>query len=309
MNLDRTVFFKALRSIFDGSLTQPQVDGVNALLEAWVKYGDGDNRKLADILGQVKRETGGVMSPIHELGGDAYFAKYGKGTLAQQLGNESVADGIKYHGRGPIMITGRNNYTKFSQILGIDLVNDPDKALDPTIGAQIAVIGTMKGVFTGKKLGDYFNGSKTDWQNARRVVNGMDHADEVATSAKQFYAAILASITPDADTNVGDLVPPPEPPAPPAASRPTTWLQGGSVGTVSLVGLKAALDASNESVTQVHDTAGQVVDTIHTVRDTASGLGSWMPSPAVIAVLCGCIAVAGLVTLYLRHRLAKEQGV
>ena len=53
--------------------------------------------------------------------------------------------------------------------------------------------GMIKGMFTGKKLADYFNDTRTDWVNARRIVNGVDKAVEIANIAKMFYADLLIS--------------------------------------------------------------------------------------------------------------------
>ena len=47
-----------------------------------------------------------------------------------------------------------------------------------------------KGLFTGKKLADYFDKNEQDWINARRIVNGLDRAEKIAGYAKAFYAAI-----------------------------------------------------------------------------------------------------------------------
>lgn len=44
--------------------------------------------------------------------------------------------------------------------------------------------------FTGKTLEDYFNETTEDWINARRIINGTDHAVMIAETAKDFYAAL-----------------------------------------------------------------------------------------------------------------------
>lgn len=41
-------------------------------------------------------------------------------------GNESSGDGWKYRGRGALQLTGKDNYKKFSDSIGVDLVNNPD---------------------------------------------------------------------------------------------------------------------------------------------------------------------------------------
>jgi putative chitinase len=46
------------------------------------------------------------------------------------------------------------------------------------------------GLFTGKKLGGYFNNKTEDWINARRIINKLDKAPQIAAYAKRFYGAI-----------------------------------------------------------------------------------------------------------------------
>jgi hypothetical protein len=47
--------------------------------------------------------------------------------------------------------------------------------------------GMRKGIFTGKKFADYFSANKTDWVNARRIINGTDKARLIAEYAQDFY--------------------------------------------------------------------------------------------------------------------------
>jgi hypothetical protein len=46
------------------------------------------------------------------------------------------------------------------------------------------------GLFTSKKFGDYFNKSTEDWINARRIINALDKAPQIADYGKKFYSAI-----------------------------------------------------------------------------------------------------------------------
>ncbi len=44
----------------------------------------------------------------------------------EDLGNTQKGDGVRFKGRGLIQITGRNNYTQVSNVLGVDFVSNPE---------------------------------------------------------------------------------------------------------------------------------------------------------------------------------------
>lgn len=187
--MNRSEFYARVRPMFGGALSQKQVDGIEAIMAATAGLPD---EVQAYLLATVKHETADTMQPITEYGGRKYFDKYDTGKLAKALGNtpEADGDGFKYRGRGYVQITGRANYAKAGDWLKIDLINNPDLALQPTIAAQILVRGCCNGWFTGKKLSDYLPG---DYVNARRVVNGTDKADLIAGYARGFEAALVAA--------------------------------------------------------------------------------------------------------------------
>ena len=195
--INRTTFFAYIkRSPFNKRLAQSQVDGMNFILDIWetrVAKGesDGDIRKLANALAQTYHETAATMQPIYERGKKSYFNKY---EFRSDLGNTQKGDGYKYRGRGFIQITGRKNYTHFTKILGIDLINNPDLALQPNIAAQILFIGMEQGAFTGKKLSDYFNDKVDDAWNARRIVNGTDQAGLIAGFHNNFLGTLKRAV-------------------------------------------------------------------------------------------------------------------
>ena len=151
------------------------------------------NRKLtrqqcAYVLATAWHETGG-MRWLKEIWGPTSAQKRYEGR--SDLGNTRPGDGKRYMGRGFVQITGKRNYTDWTKRLGIDLISDPDKAMQPTIAATILVDGMRLGTFTGKKLSDYINGSLVDYINARRVVNGTDRANMIAEYATEFDAALI----------------------------------------------------------------------------------------------------------------------
>ena len=193
MSLNRQ-FFDAVRPMFGGKLTQPQVDGLRRLVA------EGERRalprqKVAYVLATSFHETARTMQPIKEYGGNQYFhdrydPKGRKPHIARALGNVHRGDGVRFHGRGDVQLTGRRNYTKMGEWLDLPLVDKPDLALDPETSAKVIYEGMIRGMFTGKKMSDYITPQKADYRNARRVVNGTDKARTIAGYAKKFEAAL-----------------------------------------------------------------------------------------------------------------------
>ena len=177
-------------------LTQKFVDSVNGLFQVFNEYNNEGGTNLlyvAYMLATSYHETAYTMQAIKEYGSYKYLSKYDTGRLAKVLGNtpEADGDGILYAGRGHVMITGLDNYKKFTKLLGIDLVKNPDLALDPVVSAKILTIGSLRGVFTTKKLSDYIRtGKRLDFIRARAVINGTDKAESIALHAEKFLACI-----------------------------------------------------------------------------------------------------------------------
>ena len=106
-------------------------------------------------------------------------------TLAATLGNSEAGDGRLFKGRGPIQITGRANYKRFGDILGIDLVSDPARAAQPELAFRIA------GLFWSKKGLSELADRATDEafrEITRRInggFNGLDDRMDYLYRAKQ----------------------------------------------------------------------------------------------------------------------------
>lgn len=203
--MDATTFFAyARRAPFGGRLTQGQIDGMNALFRCWDshKIPAPDKRHLAYILASVFHETGGRMVPVRETfaSTDAgAIAALDKAYKAGRLGQVSKpywrkgANGKAYFGRGDIQLTHEENYKVLGERIGVDLVGNPSLALDLDISAEIAIVGMIEGLFTGKKLTDYFNLKKDDPVGARAVVNGRDKAKLIAGYYNSFLDALEAA--------------------------------------------------------------------------------------------------------------------
>lgn len=191
--LDLAPFFAVARKRI-GKLTRSQVAGIERLIVPMEARWQ-DIRWSAYALATSEHETGRAFQPVTERGARSYFAKYEPGTkLGAALGNIMPGDGWRYRGRGDVQITGRRNYSRFGEWLGLDMEGSPEIALEPDVSARILVLGMENGMFTGRSLGDYFTQAKCDWRNARRIVNGTDKADIIAGYAQSWHAAILAGL-------------------------------------------------------------------------------------------------------------------
>lgn len=210
--MDRAAFFAAVRlSLFDGKLSAEQVKGMEATIDAFERQGLTDTRWLAYMLATAYHETGRTMAAILEnlnysekallATFSRYFSpaeaklyarkpeKIANRAYANRMGNGSEAsgDGWKYRGRGLVQLTGKANYITYG------IQDDPDRALDLGTAVRIMITGMTTGAFTGKKLSDYFSGDKADWVGARRIINHLDKAGQIAEYARKFHTAIEAA--------------------------------------------------------------------------------------------------------------------
>lgn len=108
--------------------------------------------ELAQFLAQTAHESHNFKSMV-EYGGSLDFKKYepkfvkDKKTKklvqvnpkAKTLGNTKVGDGARYKGRGYIQLTGRYNYKKAGEALGLPLEDKPELVEKPEVAAKVAI--------------------------------------------------------------------------------------------------------------------------------------------------------------------------
>lgn len=182
--LNRANFFTyAKKHLFGGKLTQDQVDGLNAILEAtdcwpvsWRAY----------ALATAYHETAFTMKPI---------AEYGKGR-GRKYGLKGKHGQVAY-GRGYVQLTWDYNYEKADIELKLNnaLIKNYELAMRPDIAAAILREGMEEGWFTGKSLKTYLPaeiGTYEQFKQCRRIINGTDKWDKIATEATHFQKALLS---------------------------------------------------------------------------------------------------------------------
>jgi putative chitinase len=142
-----------------------------AMIQAMDAQGITDPNHRAAMMAQAHHETGGfgVSEENFNYSGSRLFELFGAGNsygnkvrfnsvgeadaLVSQgksavgdviyggrMGNDAAGDGFKFRGRGAFQLTGKDNYSRYSEkLFGDDrLVQNPELVNDPVIGAQVA---------------------------------------------------------------------------------------------------------------------------------------------------------------------------
>lgn len=205
MSINRDFFFDHIREyLFNGSLRQSQLNGMNAILDKWeAESSKDDDRWLAYMLGTTHHETGRTMQPVRETFAatdDDAIKRLEKAWAAGKLPWVKTpywrrdADGKSWLGRGFVQLTHKANYETLGKAIKVDLITDPDRAMDLDTALKVLFVGMRDGLFTTAKLADFFNVSKENWVQARKIINGLESADLVASYAKTYYAAISYTV-------------------------------------------------------------------------------------------------------------------
>lgn len=131
----------------------------DALQDALMEQGICTQMTMIGALATVRAEVGFKFKPIEEhASGEAYEGR-------KSLGNTQPGDGKRFKGRGYIQLTGRANYTNYGKRLGLDLVKNPQLALDVRNSARILAV-----YFKDRKVNLACN--RQDWVKVRKLVNG-----------------------------------------------------------------------------------------------------------------------------------------
>ncbi|QGH73788.1 putative chitinase-like endolysin [Vibrio phage vB_VhaP_VH-5] len=182
--------FEVLRKGLFPVLKQSQVDALNYLVQKCEDY-ELTYPEAAYVLATVYHETGILkrnllgrryifrsMQPVKERGSIKYLRskKY-----------------YPYIGYGYVQLTWEDNYRRIGKLIGVDLIANPEKALEPDIAAEILIKGMVFGWFTGvgfhrKRPVSRYN--RAQYIRARNIVNGSDKATLIAGYAMQFEKAL-----------------------------------------------------------------------------------------------------------------------
>ena len=191
--MNRQTFFSEIRvSLFGNKLSEGQVEGIEALLDECNIQGVSDNRFIAYILATVYHETGKTMQPIKEIG-EGKNMRYGRKIWYNGTQYNDIS--IIYFGRGHTQNTWRDNYvslTKAARKQGNDwdFEHKPELLLINKQSAWATVYAMSTGLYTGRKLSNYFNQVDSNSIGARKIINGIDCAAKIAGYYDKFYDAL-----------------------------------------------------------------------------------------------------------------------
>lgn len=182
MSIDKVKFYQEIRNkgLFK-ALTEKQVQSIDAILLEAEKQGINDLRQLSYILATAYWECHNPKKPELRL------------TPMKEFGGETYLKGKKYYpyfGRGFSQLTWHDNYKKEGARLGLDLLHTPDLILDIPTAANSHVHCMAHGTYTGRKLSDYINDQKCDFEGARKIINGVDKKVEIAAIAQKFLTCL-----------------------------------------------------------------------------------------------------------------------
>lgn len=181
---DAAVFYAGLRKI-TGPLNETQVKVVENIIQSASHWSQGE---LAYGLATAWHEC--RLMPIEEIG-------KGKGKAYGKPGKYGQAP----YGRGLVQLTWDVNYewadkicTEVGLIKQGEILKDFSLVMRPDIATKILVKGMETGAFTGKRVGDYIGdqGTAEGFRQARRVINGMDRASDIAAYAMAIQQGVIA---------------------------------------------------------------------------------------------------------------------
>lgn len=142
--------------------------------------------ELAAFLAQCAHETMDFKH-MKEIGGKLDFKKYDirfAPNKAKALGNTQPGDGAKYKGRGYIQLTGKYNYKKAGDALGLPLAEKPELVEKPEVAAKVAVW------YWQNRVQDKVDNFKNVKDVTRGINPGMKHLDQRQDKFKSFQVAM-----------------------------------------------------------------------------------------------------------------------
>jgi len=204
--------------------------------------------RTSAFLAQIAHESAELKYMEEIWGPTAQQKKYEPPSdLANRLGNTQPGDGFRYRGRGPIQITGRANYKKYGDLLGVDLEGNPDLAATPQYAFSTAgLFWKLNGLNELADVQDFITITK----RINGGLNGLAERQKYYEIAKN----VLSAEEPGDFTFSTPLAPPSESAAvddSPALPRGQEFIEPNSAAPTSFT------DSQDETNPKVKKTSGR----------------------------------------------------
>ena len=298
--------------------------GKEALRQAMAEAGITDPNEMASFMGQMDHESSGFTSldeSFNYRSADRVMAvsktarnkgpeavnqamQQGPEAVAElmysgRMGNVNEGDGYAFRGRGFTQLTGRDNYTKAGEALGLDLANNPDLASDPAVAAKIATWywQSRSGLSEAGKAGDIegvteringgFNGlddrkAKTAMYMQEALSGSLSvPAAKAKESVSSKETESIASTSTSTDTSVSASVGASATPVP--AETTETAPTAGAISTAAAGGAPFSQASFSESLHSA-GVSEPVVPLSLPAPLSQMASSAWMPSPVSTAV-------------------------
>ena len=210
--IDKAVFYARLREFSDFNavykVSGDHYRGTDAIIDHWNDHSEfRDSRWLAYILATAYHETAYRMFPVRETLASTdeqavtrlenAYQRRGSGRVYWREVEET---GEHYFGRGYVQLTWDYNYKRADTRFGHEddrgqsFYWNPGRVLEPDASIAITYDGMIYGWYTGRcLLRHIYPNREADWIGARRIINGLDRADDIAELAGRFLIAIEAA--------------------------------------------------------------------------------------------------------------------
>lgn len=109
------------------------LQGIIDNLMIFVDYEINTPNRISMFLAQLAHESDGFRTTEEYASGAGYEGR-------TDLGNTMPGDGVRFKGRGLIQLTGRENYTRFGGLLGVDIVDEPDKVKEFPLALEVSAL-------------------------------------------------------------------------------------------------------------------------------------------------------------------------
>lgn len=185
MILTKSSFDVLRKGLFGGSLSTTQVSSLNYLVQRCEEF-KLSYPEAAYVLATAYHETGYVSGGV--MNRDMLPVK--------ERGSQSYLRGKKYYpyiGYGYVQLTWKDNFKRVGDLIGVDLVANPERALEKEIASEILIKGMVFGWFTGvgfHRKCPVYRYNHLSYVRARKIVNGTDKANLIADYAMVFEKAL-----------------------------------------------------------------------------------------------------------------------